>query len=651
MSTLREVGGYQLGKQIGQGASSVVYVATDSQGEEFALKLLHPAVVDEETRRRLRREVELINSVRSTQVARVHDFEIEGDEPFIVTDLVLGPTLAQAVAQRGPMSLKVATGLGQRLANVLSAVHEAGVVHRDLKPANIIMASNGPVLIDFGVAQMADATRMTAAGLVSGTAGYVPTEVLQGQAPGMKADWWAWAGTILFALTGQPPFGTGPQGTVLTRVLNGQVNTANLPPKLSAFFQRLLTIPLSQFPPAEDVIAGLDDLQVGGDGNVAFWGSESTQMIDTAGMTEYLAEAHAQEEVAQRTELLAGSLDETGQQTETLDLRSSSNTEPQWQQTALMPQVPSQAAPPRQNGWPQTEQMPQAVASATEPDYYEDRTQTLPRIGARGATQGMGDRAQYDEQTRPTPFGGSSSGWSNGREGEQQGINGEQAWPGMNGVDSFDEATQIPPSIRKLPHVGLGIIGATVLWAAGVYRYGLGVLLIFLTVGVLVAALGLARRKAVVAYQYYESFGFFRWVSSWLLNLPRAVFYQLFSSVAAVSAGGAAWLFLEKTRPWMTKGLEVKLSELGELGQYLWGEQFMSLPPRTRLGIAACSLVGILVYWVVPSSFVRGSGTAQLARWVLPIWWLRALLFMLIWVAALVALWAGYQIHTGGVFL
>ncbi|MDK6486572.1 protein kinase, partial [Streptococcus agalactiae] len=114
-----------------------------------------------------------INKVRSDAVARVLDLETEGADAFIVTEFISGPTLAQDIREAGPWSGDDLVDLADRLAAALRQLHQSGVIHRDIKPGNIMVSARGPVLIDFGIAQLAGDERLTSTGLVTGTPGYL----------------------------------------------------------------------------------------------------------------------------------------------------------------------------------------------------------------------------------------------------------------------------------------------------------------------------------------------------------------------------------------------------------------------------------------------------------------------------------------------
>ncbi|WP_371151488.1 serine/threonine-protein kinase [Buchananella felis] len=259
---VRVVGGYQLGACLGSGGSGTVYRALAPSGQEVALKLLHPHVAsDPVARERLKREAH-ITQLDARSIAGVLDFEIDGDEPFIVSRLVEGPTLAAFVDTHGPLGPVELANLAEDLAAGLHLVHAAGAVHRDVSPRNVIMSASGPVLIDFGIAQWVGSERVTGAGLVIGTAGYFPPEYWRGSAQEMTPafDWWGWAGVLTFAATGRPPFGSGNPVAILERAERGQVDVAGLGHDLAELLRAALHPDPARRGQPTQTLQGLSDL-------------------------------------------------------------------------------------------------------------------------------------------------------------------------------------------------------------------------------------------------------------------------------------------------------------------------------------------------------------------------------------------------------
>lgn len=252
-----EVGGYRIGSRLGQGAMGAVYSAYDGGGSLVAIKFLHSHLdTDARGRERLRREAGALQRLRHPGIAAILDVEFDGPEAFIVTELVDGPTLEDEIAQRGPLDPWDLYELADQLAATLEAVHLAGVVHRDLKPSNVLVAERGPVVIDFGIAHGLDDPRVTATGLVMGTPGYLPPELLDGVRPSPDTDWWGWAAVLAYAATGRAPFGVRPTEAVLARSRSGLPDLGGLgPATASALAQALRAEPERRWGPTQVVAA------------------------------------------------------------------------------------------------------------------------------------------------------------------------------------------------------------------------------------------------------------------------------------------------------------------------------------------------------------------------------------------------------------
>jgi len=224
------LGEYRLLDRIGEGGMGVVFLARDRRHRTVALKVLRSSVAGDPTaRRRLAREVETMQRVRSPNVAEVIDADLDGGTPYIVTRFVPGRTLDDVVTQDGPLRGASLSRLACGLADALVAVHAAGVVHRDVKPGNVMLFQDTPVVIDFGIAQGPDATRLTMTGMFMGTPGYLAPEVIEGRPSSEASDVHAWGATVAFAAIGRPPYGTGPYEGIFYRIVNGQADLNGAP--------------------------------------------------------------------------------------------------------------------------------------------------------------------------------------------------------------------------------------------------------------------------------------------------------------------------------------------------------------------------------------------------------------------------------------
>ncbi|MFE3452277.1 protein kinase [Nonomuraea sp. NPDC059194] len=237
------LGPYRLLRRLGEGGMGVVHLAVDPQGRQVAVKVLRAEVAgDDVARRRLSREVDTMRRVRSKYIAEVLDADVTGHRPYIVTRYVPGRPLDEIVKHDGPLELPALVRVAHGVASALAAVHSVGVIHRDLKPGNVLILDGDPVLIDFGIAQAVDATRLTQTGMFIGTPGYLAPEIIEGHEAGPEVDIHAWAGTLLFGATGQPPFGKGTLEMIFYNITAGKADVSAAPrelqPLLKAAFQR-----------------------------------------------------------------------------------------------------------------------------------------------------------------------------------------------------------------------------------------------------------------------------------------------------------------------------------------------------------------------------------------------------------------------------
>src|SRR5690606_36661901 len=180
------------------------------------------------------REVDSMRRVHSPHVAEILDADVTAPQPYIVTQYVPGRTLEEVVEgpDGGPLQGAALPRLAGGLASALSAFPGAGIIHRDLKPGNVMLLDGEPIVIDFGIAQAADATRLTATGMVIGTPGYLAPEILEGEDAGPPSDVHAWAATVAFAATGRPPFGSGTFESIFYKIMQGTPDLDGVPDAL-----------------------------------------------------------------------------------------------------------------------------------------------------------------------------------------------------------------------------------------------------------------------------------------------------------------------------------------------------------------------------------------------------------------------------------
>ncbi|WP_405976157.1 bifunctional serine/threonine-protein kinase/ABC transporter substrate-binding protein [Streptomyces sp. NBC_00988] len=235
------IGGHRLAGRLGAGGMGVVYLARSPHGAWCALKVIREEYADDPGfRARFRREAELAARLTSRWTVPVVAADADARSPWLATAYVPGPSLAEAVALRGPWPEAQLRGLGAVLAEALDGVHAAGLVHRDVKPANVLLAADGPRLIDFGIARAVGATALTTDGSVVGSPGYLSPEQARGHTVGPPSDVFSLGCVLAHTATGRPPFGTGGAVAVLYRTVGKEPDLDGLPESLDRTVRRCL---------------------------------------------------------------------------------------------------------------------------------------------------------------------------------------------------------------------------------------------------------------------------------------------------------------------------------------------------------------------------------------------------------------------------
>jgi hypothetical protein len=236
-----EIGGYRLRARLGAGGMGRVYLASTPAGRSVALKVVRPDLGDDQDfRARFRQEIQAARQVHGLYTAQLLDADPAATPPWLVTAYVPGPSLQQAVAGNGPMPEAMVFRLIAGVAEALQAIHAAGVVHRDLKPSNVLLAPDGPRVIDFGIARALEATALTRSGMMVGSPQFMAPEQIQGQPVTPAIDVFALGSLAAYAARGRPPFGEGHSAAVSYRVLHEPPDLDGCPPQLRALIEPCL---------------------------------------------------------------------------------------------------------------------------------------------------------------------------------------------------------------------------------------------------------------------------------------------------------------------------------------------------------------------------------------------------------------------------
>jgi len=249
-------GPYEVVGSLGEGGMGRVFLGRARDGAFVAIKVVREELAaDEEFRQRFRREAGAAMRVPRYCTAEVLAADPDAPEPYLVTEFIDGRTLEEAVRSGGPLRGADLDQLGVSVAAALVGIHGAGIVHRDLKPANVLLSRVGPRVIDFGLAGAADATRLTRDGRILGTPAYMAPEQLQGR-PVPASDVFAWGGVMLFAATGDRPFGGGTLPDMAMRIMQDAPDLTGLTGTLRA----AVAAAMSKDPAERPSAAGLLEL-------------------------------------------------------------------------------------------------------------------------------------------------------------------------------------------------------------------------------------------------------------------------------------------------------------------------------------------------------------------------------------------------------
>jgi protein kinase-like protein len=258
----RLIGPYQLLGRLGAGGMGRVFLGMSTAGRPVAVKIVHAELAaDPDFRARFSTEVAAARKVSGLFTALVVDADVDAPVPWLATAYVAGPSLTEAVRNRGPLTAGSLLALAEGLAKSLTAIHAAGVVHGDLKPSNVLLAPDGPRVIDFGISQAAEATPLARAGLVVGTPSFMSTEQAAGKDVGPLSDVFSLGAVLAYAATGRKPFGTGQPAVVLERVVRGTADLEDAPPEVRPLIERCLAKDPGLRPTAAELLASVTEAQ------------------------------------------------------------------------------------------------------------------------------------------------------------------------------------------------------------------------------------------------------------------------------------------------------------------------------------------------------------------------------------------------------
>jgi serine/threonine protein kinase len=288
----RQVGGFRLQARLGAGGMGRVYLGYSPGGRPVAVKVVHPDLArDPEFMQRFRREVNAAQAVSDAYTAAVVGAGPDDSPPWLATTFVPGPSLADLISRAGPLPEDAVWRLAGGLAEALQAIHAQGLVHRDLKPGNILIAGDGPRVIDFGISRVTGGTVVTATRMTIGTPAYMSPEQAEGDTVGPSSDIFSLGSVLAFAATGTSPFGGGAEMfAVAYRVVHGEPNLTGVPASL----RPMIDACLAKDPAARPVLGQLlRDVSVGAAAHPQvtpgrFWPDQVSAVLESSAFTPAL---------------------------------------------------------------------------------------------------------------------------------------------------------------------------------------------------------------------------------------------------------------------------------------------------------------------------------------------------------------------------
>ena len=299
----RTIGPYEVLGRLGSGGMGEVYLAEARGGPRLAVKVVRAEHAEDRTfRARFRHEVRAAQTVggAGTYTARVVDADTEAARPWMASEFVAGPNLRDAVLDQGPLPADAVRLLAGALAEALAAIHAKGLVHRDLKPSNILLAPDGPRVIDFGIVRALEGTALTRTGVVVGSVGYLSPEQIRNGAQVVPAsDVFSLGAVLAYASGGKEPFGEGQDSVVLLRILTGDVDLSAVPEEQLPLVEACLRDdPAARPTPAELVAAVGHTAGSLREGLREGWFSGGTPTVALGGGERWVAEDGSRERLS-----------------------------------------------------------------------------------------------------------------------------------------------------------------------------------------------------------------------------------------------------------------------------------------------------------------------------------------------------------------
>ncbi|WP_239646972.1 serine/threonine protein kinase [Nocardiopsis salina] len=412
------IGRYRLIGRLGAGGMGQVFFGRSGGGRAVAVKRIHPHMAaDASFRERFAREVNAARQVSGAFTAPVIDAGPEDEVPWLVTSYVPSLPLDDAVHTHGPLPESTVRVLAAGLAEALAEIHRAGLIHRDLKPGNVLLAEDGPRVIDFGIARATDGTAATQS--VIGTPGFMSPEQVQGETMTPASDLFAYGAVLAYAATGSGPFGEGNMPTMVMRIISHEPDLSSLPEGLRRLVAACLAKDPNQRPTPGQILDYVGDVPAGTSWlppAVMSGVQEQVAQVNKALATsagETAAHEHTQGMGPGGAALLGGAAgvaagaaaahalngddptqaapgDQNGQGTG--DATSVMGRQSQ-EGTAPLPPTQQQSPPTAQYGQGQQDQDPYA-------DLYGDRRSAAPDPAAQQAQRQQEQRRQQEEQRR-----------------------------------------------------------------------------------------------------------------------------------------------------------------------------------------------------------------------------------------------------------